>query len=85
MSHIHSHGCCDHCLHFCAGCNITYCCKCKEEWGKYQRWYTYPQTWTTYCGSTNNDLEKYNITFTTSGDTTTSCTHCHGEEVTKKK
>ena len=39
----HSHEHCEHCLHFCAHCNVVYCCKCRQEW--YQ-WYHYsvPQT-----------------------------------------
>ena len=53
--HKHSHGCCEHCIHHCPTCNVTYCCKCGEEWGKGAKcypWYpkeTYP--WI-YCDGT---------------------------------
>lgn len=56
LKHKHQHGCCKHCLHHCSCCNVVYCCKCNEEWGK--RWYyqeytpylTYNDS--TYCGTT---------------------------------
>jgi len=47
QTYSHEHNCCgchcEHCLHFCAHCNVVYCCKCRQEW--YQ-WYHYsvPQT-----------------------------------------
>jgi hypothetical protein len=92
--HTHNHGCCEHCLHFCKGCNVVYCCKCKEEWTKCCHWYTpyYPTvTWTTTCGSSSNymitddEIKKSGayVTYTSGGSTT--CSHTHGEEITKKK
>jgi hypothetical protein len=73
MIHKHSHGCCEHCLHFCANCNITYCCKCKEEWGKSYSYYTYPYynpPFTVTCGGTGLD------TGLTSGGNIKAFTNC---------
>ena len=31
----HGHQCeCDHsCVHYCAECEVAYCCECGKEWG----------------------------------------------------
>jgi hypothetical protein len=85
MSHTHTHGCCNHCLHHCGCCNEVYCCKCGETWGKhyYYPW-TYPYvqpyiTWT-YDGSTTTTGDyKFGSTCGNDGGkiTVNACSHKH--------
>lgn len=85
MSHTHTHGCCDHCLHHCSCCNEVYCCKCGETWRKYGYYYpwTYPFTpsyptitWT--CDGSTTTIGDYKFGSTSGGTTTyTTCSHKH--------
>ena len=56
--HEHTHGCCDHCLHYCNICGKAYCCKCGREWGNVNYSYSYPITrGTTYdAGDTSDNI-----------------------------
>lgn len=41
MPHAHAVCQCDHELKYCQVCDVTYCVKCKREWGIYRTWFPY--------------------------------------------
>ena len=75
MTHAHHH--CTHTVTYCAKCNVCYCTKCGQEWGRPAWHFTYPYYQTTPYGLTS-PLTTGSATWTLGAASTTDATTSGG-------
>lgn len=63
---MHEHSGCEHELKHCSCCNVVYCTKCKQEWGRAVRYWPWPYYQQMWIGGslTADDLTSTTITYT---------------------